>query len=433
MILRILQWIVAQESLMRMLGFLFGPFNPFTSKFRRDPYTVYRKLREEQPLYKSRVFMAHIATTYEDVQFVLRSKSFTTDRMNTDIMQAINKSIQKDPEFSAMVERNLLMLEGAEHRKLRGLVGKAFTPRRIEALREHIQARVDSLLDDMSVSEDVALIRDLAHPLPISVIVELLGLPHQDIPKFAAWSKYLAQLLDPLQATGGDAGIRKAVKELNAHLRPILEDRRKSPKDDLLSAMLAAEENGIKLDERDMLALVSLIMVAGHETTTNLIGNSVIELLRNPGERKRLQDDPSLIGTAVDEFLRYCGSVMLTDRAAIEDCEVGGKKIRKGQMVVCVVAAANRDPAQFKNPEQLDLGRTENPHLGLGLGNHFCLGSQLAKLETEIVISTLLRRFPNFTGPTEPKDYVRSMILRGPQELPLDLATHSPERGPQLG
>jgi cytochrome P450 len=243
----------------------------------------------------------------------------------------------------------------------------------------------------------------------------------------------LAQLLDPLQGTGGDADIRVAVNELNACLRPILEERRKEPKDDLLSAMLAAEENGERLDERDLLALVSLIMVAGHETTTNLIGNSVLELLRNPGERKRLQENPELIESAVDEFVRYCGSVMFTDRAATEDCEVGGKKIRSGQTVICVIAAANRDPAVFTDPEQLDVGRSENNHLGFGLGNHFCLGSQLAKLETEIAISTLLRRFPDFDGPTEPRDYVRSMILRGPVELPLDLATHAPERGPQLG
>lgn len=433
MILRLLQWIVAQEWLMGMLGWLFGPFNPFVAEFRRDPYSVYRKMREQQPFYRSRVFQAYIATTYDDVQNVLRSKSFTTDRSQTDIMQAINKSIQKEPEFAAMIERNLLMLDGAEHRKMRGLVGKAFTPRRIEALRPHVQSIVDGLMDEMEVSEDVELIRDLAHPLPISVILQLLGLPQEDAPKFAAWSKHLAQLLDPLQATGGDAGMRVAVKEFNAYLRPLLEERRQSPRDDLLSAMLAAEEDGVHLEERDLLALVTLIMVAGHETTTNLIGNSVIELLRNPGERKRLQDNPELIESAVDEFVRYCGSVMLTDRAAIEDCEVNGHKIRKGEMVVAVIAAANRDPAQFKDPERLDLGRSDNHHLGFGLGNHFCMGSQLAKLETEIAISTLLRRFPNLDGPTEPRDYVRSMILRGPLEVPVDLGTHSPERGPQLG
>jgi hypothetical protein len=196
--------------------------------------------------------------------------------------------------------------------------------------------------------------------------------------------------------------------------------------------MLEAEENGSRLEERDLLALVSLILVAGHETTTKLIGNAVIDLLRNPGERKRLQDNPEMIETAVDEFLRYSGPVLLTDRAATEDCEVAGHRIRAGQLVVAVLAAANRDPEKFSEPERFDIGRTDNHHLGFGLGNHFCMGAQLAKLETGIVIGSLLRRFPKFTGPTEPEDYSRSMILRGPVALPLDLGNRDVEPGPQL-
>jgi cytochrome P450 len=428
MILRLLQWIVAQEWLLRRLGWLFGLYNPFLPEFRRDPHSTFRRMREQSPFYRSRAFMAFIATRYEDVQFVLRSKDFTTDRFENPMMRAIVKRIRRYPDFAAMIERNLLMLDGDEHRHLRGLVGKAFTPRRIEALRPRIQSLVDDLMDEMAVSDDVELIRDLAHPVPIAVIVDLLGLPLEDRTKFAAWSKHLVQLLDPFQAKGGDSGIRKAVEELNAYLRPLLEERRAAPRDDLLSAMLEAEESGLRLEERDLLALVSLILVAGHETTTNLIGNAVVDLLRNPGERKRLQDNPELIESAVDEFIRYSGPVLLTDRAATRDCEVAGHRIRKGQMVIAVLAAANR----FPDPERLDLGRTENHHLGFGLGNHFCMGAQLARLETEIVIGTLLRRFPDFTGPTEPDDYVRSMILRGPIALPLDLRTQGVEPGPRL-
>lgn len=427
MILRLLQWIVKQEWLLRLFGFLFGPFNPFTAEYRRDPHAVFRTMREKHPFYFSHVFRSYVATRYEDVQSVLRSPDFTTDRMNTDVMKALAKRTKKDPEYHAMIERNLLMLDGDEHRQLRGLVGKAFTPRRVEALRPRIEAMVDELLDDMAKSEDVELIRDLAHPLPTNVILEMLGLPPKDRHKFAAWSKHLVELLDPLQAEGGDANIRRAIKELNAYLRPILENRRREPKDDLLSAMLQAEENGQRLNERDLLALVTLIMVAGHETTTSLIGNAVIELLRNPGERKRLQDNPELIETAVDEFVRFASPVVLTDRAAIRDCEVAGQKIRAGQLVVCVIAAANRDPAQFDDPERLDLGRQNNHHLGFGLGNHFCLGAQLARLETQIAIGKLLERFPDFTGPTEPVEYTRSMILRGPTAVPLELGARPSE------
>jgi len=433
MILRILQWIVAQEWLLRRLGWLFGPYNPFLPEFRRDPHATFRRMREETPFFRSRAFAAFIATRYEDAQFILRSKHFTTDRSENPIMKAVGKRNQRYPEFAAMIERNLLMLDGDEHRQLRGLVSKAFTPRRIEALRPRIQSIVDGLLDEMEASEEVELIRDLAHPLPIAVIAELLGLPSKDYAKLAAWSKDLAQLLDPLQAKGGDTGVRKAVEELNAYLRPLLEERRTTPRDDLLSAMLETEENGARLEERDLLALVSLILVAGHETTTKLIGNAVVDLLRNPGERKRLQENPELMETAVEEFLRYSGPVLLTDRVATEDCEVAGHKIRAGELVVVILAAANRDPEKFPDPERLDLGRTDNHHFSLGLGNHFCLGAQLAKLETEIVIGSLLRRFPGFTGPTEPEDYSRSMILRGPIALPLDLATRETEPGPQLG
>ncbi|MCH7867377.1 MAG: cytochrome P450 [Myxococcales bacterium] len=421
MVLRLLQWIVAQEWLMRLCGPLFGPFNPFLPEFRRDPHATFRRMREQRPFYYSRVFMAFIATRYEDVQFILRDKNFTTDRSQTKVMKGIAKSAKKDPEFWAMIDRNLLMLDGDEHRKLRGLVSKAFTPRRVEGLRPRIQAVVDDLMDQMAKSEDVELIRDLAHPLPIAVILEMLGLPSKDREKFAAWSRLLVQLLDPLQARGGDASIRTAVRELNAYLRPLLEERRAHPKDDLLSAMLEAEEDGNRMNERDLMALVSLILVAGHETTTHLIANAVVQLLRNPGERKRLQDNPALIETAVDEFLRFAGPILLTDRAAIEDCEVGGHRVRAGDLVVVVLAAANRDPAQFSHPEQLDLGRTENQHLGLGLGNHFCMGSLLAKLETEIAITTLLRRFPEFSGSGEPEEYLRSMMLWGPTALPIEL------------
>lgn len=425
MVLRILQWIVKQEWLLRLFGFVFGPFNPFLASYRRDPHRVLRQMREETPFYWSRVFRAYIATRYEDVQQVLRSPSFSADRSHTEVFKTMMKRTRRFPEMHAMIERNLLMLEGSEHRRLRGLTGKAFTPRRVQALRPRIEKLVEELLDQMEKKQEVELIRDFAHPLPVYVILELLGLPAKDRARFAEWSKRLVELLDPLQAEGGDVGIRTSIEELNAYLRPILEERRQEPQDDLLSAMLQAEEGGDSLDERDLLALVTLIMVAGHETTTSLIGNAVLELLRNPGERKRLTENPELISSAVDEFVRYAGTVMLTDRAAVEDTEVAGHKIEKGQIVVCMIGAANRDPAQFADPERLDLGRENNHHLGFGLGSHFCLGAQLARLETEIAISALLERFPNFTGPIEPEDWSRSMVLRGPTGLAISLEGHA--------
>jgi len=213
----------------------------------------------------------------------------------------------------------------------------------------------------------------------------------------------------------------QATREIFDYFRGLLDARRADPKDDLLTAMLAAEQDGERIGPIDLLALSSLLLVAGHETTSNLIASSVHLLLRFPDERKRLQDDPGLMPSAVDEFLRYESPIQLTDRAVAEDCEIGGQKLRKGQMAVAVLAAANRDPERFPDPERFDVGRTDNHHLAFGQGNHFCLGSQLAKLETEVAIAALLRRFPDFSGEPDPPAWRRSMIVRGPESLRVNL------------
>jgi cytochrome P450 len=421
-VLRLLQWVTRRERLLRLMNPLFGRFNPFLPSHRNDPHATWRALREAEPVYRHPVFRFWMLTRYDDVQFVLRDKNFTTDRSAVPLMRYVNRMSRGDPQFTAMIQRSLLTLDGPEHARLRGLVSKAFTPRRVERLRPRLQATVDDLLDRAAETGEMDLVRDLAHPLPVIAIAELLGVPESDRDLFAAWSKDLVQLLDPLQATGGIEPLRRACHQIFDYFGPLLAARRKEPRDDLLSAMLAAEENGQRLEELDLLALSALLLVAGHETTSNLIGNAVIALLRHPGERKLLQEDPALIDTAVDEFLRFESPIQLTDRAVRSDCEIGGKRIRQHELVGLVLAAANRDPAQFPEPDRLDVGRRENNHLAFSQGNHFCLGSQLAKLETEIAIGSLLRRFPDFTGDPDPPAWRRSMIVRGPTALPLKLA-----------
>jgi cytochrome P450 len=429
MLLRLIQWLVAQDWLMRLLSPVMGLFNPFSSEFRRDPFPGWRALREKDPVWLNRILNAWMVTEYDIAQEVLRSPDrFTTDRTETAIFRAAAKMTRNQPELHAMITRSLLMLDGAEHRKMRGLVGKAFTLRRVESLRPRVEFLVDELLDEMERENKetghIRLMTDFAKPLPIRVIMELLGLPAEDRKQIHRWSDSLVLLVDPLQARGGLGTMNRAVIELNAYLRPLLEERRSSPKDDLLTALLHAESDGDRIDESDLLVMITLILVAGHETTTNLIGNAVIALLRNPKERKRLQDDPGLITTAVDEFLRYDGPIQLTDRAAISDCELAGRKIKKGQLVGVSFVAANRDPKRFADPDRLDLSRSDNQHLSLGYGNHFCLGAQLAKLETEVAIGRLVERFPFFTGPDEPDGWRRSTIIRGPMELKLELTPH---------
>ncbi|MFQ5416068.1 MAG: cytochrome P450 [Myxococcota bacterium] len=420
-VLRFLQWLTRRERLLRLMNPLFGLFNPFLRSHRKDPHATWSALREAEPVYWHPVFRMWMLTRYDDVLFVLRDKNFTTDRSSVPVMKFANRMSREDPKFSAMIQRSLLTLDGVEHTRLRGLVSKAFTPRRVERLRPQLQATVDDLLERAAEAGEMELVRDLAHPLPVIAIALLLGVPESDRHLFAAWSKDLVQLLDPLQATGGVEPLRRACHQIFDYFGPLLAARRTEPRDDLLSAMIAAEEDGQRLEELDLLALSALLLVAGHETTSNLIGNAVIALLRHPGERKRLQQDPALIDSAVDEFLRFDGPIQFTDRAVRSDCEIGGKQIRKHQVVGLVLAAANRDPAQFPDPDRLDLGRRENNHLAFSQGNHFCLGSQLAKLETEIAVSSLLRRFPDFTGDPDPPAWRRSMIVRGPTAVPLKL------------
>lgn len=419
--LRFIQWLLAKEGFTRRLGPVIGPFNPFLASHRRDPHATWRRLREETPVLYSRGFGAWILTRYDDCDAVLRDPNFTADRSKTGLMRALRFFGRKNPDFLALLDGNLLMLDGAEHRRLRGLVSKAFTPRRISELRTRVEVMVDALLDEAAEEGEVDFVSRIAHRVPVGVIAELLGVPQEDREDFLRWSTGMVRMLDPLQGSGGAAPMLEALTALNAYFRPLLAARRESPRDDLLSAMIAAEEEGSKLAEDDLLALSGLLLVAGHETTSNLLGNAVVALLQNPGERKRLTDDLSLLPTAVDEFLRFDSPIQMTDRAAIEECEIGGHRIKAGQLVGTVLAAANRDPAKFDDPDRLDLGREENHHLAFGRGNHFCLGSQLAHLEAEVVLGSLLRRFPDFEGPESPEDWHRSMLLRGPVALPIRL------------
>jgi hypothetical protein len=313
------------------------------------------------------------------------------------------------------------MLDGKEHSRLRGLVSKGFTPKRVEQLRPRLQVVIDDLFDSAAELREIDLVKEISHPFPAIAIAELLGVPSKDQAFFLSCSASLVQMLDPLQGRGGIAPLRAATHELFAYFRRLLAERRAEPRDDLLTAMLTAEDNGDRLEELDLLALSSLLLVAGHETTGNLIANAVVALLRNPDELKRLQERPELITSAVDEFLRFDGPIMMTDRVVVADCEIGGQEIRAGQVVIPIFGAANRDPERFADPDRLDLGREDNQHLAFSQGAHFCLGSQLAKLECELAIGTLVRRFPNFGGHPDPPAWRPSTIVRGPVSLPIHL------------
>ena len=419
--LRFFQWLVSLQWPLRLVGFVFGGFNPWLEENRRDPVPAYRRLRETAPIRRNRWQGSWLLSRYDDVAAVLRDPRFSTDRTKLLPFRLMRRASRRHPDFVNMLDRNLLMLDGEEHRRVRSLVSKAFTPRRVEALRPRIEAVVDELLDAAATKGEMELVHDLAHPLPVIVIAELLGVPLEDRERFRVWSSEVVEILDVISGRDGLRPSWRGAEGLAGYFRGLLAERRRAPKDDLLSAMIAAEEDGFALDEADLLALCGLLLAAGHETTTNLIGNAVLALLRHPGERKRLQEDPSLIPAAVDEFLRFDSPVQVTDRVITEDLEFRGQRFRKGQLAICLLGAANHDPARFPDPERLDVTRGDRGHLAFGLGPHVCLGAPLARLEAEVALAGLLRHFPNFTGPTEPPSRRASIVLRGPTALPLAL------------
>jgi cytochrome P450 len=301
-------------------------------------------------------------------------------------------------------------------------VSKAFTPRVVEGLRPRIQKIVDGLIARAETAGSMDLIEEFAYPIPVNVICEMLGVPVEDHERFKGWSLDIARGLDSIwlppdsEIPRRSAAARHAISD---YFRELIGQRRATPRGDLLSALIAAEEAGDKLNEEELLATCILILIAGHETTVNLIGNGVLALLRHPAELQRLRATPGLITTAVEEFLRYDGPVQRTARVASEDATIGGHTIRKGEMVMPFIGAADRDPAQFPEPDRLDLSRADNRHIAFGWGIHFCLGAPLARVEGQIAIQSLVRRLPRLELVSEAIEYRQSLTLRGLKELPV--------------
>jgi cytochrome P450 len=306
---------------------------------------------------------------------------------------------------------------------LRALVNKAFTPRVIEAMRPHIQDIVDGLLDRVQQQGAMDVIADLAYPLPVTVICEMLGVPATEHEAIRRWSADLVRSLDAI-GPFADADVQErgvqARRALGEYFRVLMSERRRDPRPDLLTGLIAAEDAGDRLTEGELLAMCVLLFVAGHETTVNLIGNGVLALLHHRDQLRRLRDEPALIPAAVEEFLRYDSPVQRTARIPVDDVEIEGHKIPHGTMVVAAIGAANRDPAHFSDPDRLDIARTENRHVAFGFGIHFCLGAPLARLEAQIAIGTLVSRAPKLQLATQAApEWRESLTLRGLKALPI--------------
>jgi cytochrome P450 len=319
---------------------------------------------------------------------------------------------------------SMLDRDPPDHTRLRSLVSKAFTPRVVEGLRPRIQRIVDDLITRAEQAGSMDLIEEFAYPIPVNVICEMLGVPVEDHERFRGWSLDIARGLDSvLLPPESDIPRRSGAARhaLSDYFRSLIAERRAAPRGDLLSALIAAEEAGDKLSEDELLATCILLLIAGHETTVNLIGNGTLALLRHPAELRRLRENPGLIGSAVEELLRYDGPVQRTARIPSTEVTIGGRTIPKGAMVMPFIGAADRDPACFPHPDRLDLARADNRHIAFGLGIHFCLGAPLARVEGQIAIATLVRRLPKLALDVDQPEYRQSLTLRGLKALPVRL------------
>ncbi len=392
--------------------------------FKANPYPFYAKLRDVAPVHPVTLGdkrMVWLVTRYDDVLTVLKDDRFVKDKRSvlTPDQMAREPWI---PRFLRPIERNMLDSDAPEHTRLRALVHTAFTPRLVELMRKRIERLTDELLDAVERRECMDLIADYALPIPTTIIAEMLGVPVDDGHRFNRWSNRIVSI----EPSGW--GLLKAIPSLIAllrYIRKLVRKRRAEPRDDLLSALVEAHEAGDRLSEDELLAMVSLLLIAGHETTVNLIGNGMLALMEHPEQLDRLRSDPTLIKPAVEELLRYDGPLeTATERFARVDVEIAGVTIPRGSMVFAVIASANRDERQFERASELDITREPNRHLAFGQGVHFCLGAPLARLEGQIAINSLLRRTRDLRLAV-PRQSLRrrpGLVLHGLQSLPVKLS-----------
>jgi cytochrome P450 len=394
-------------------------FNPLSPDFIRDPYPHYERLRITDPMHLT-AFGSYVASRHAEVSLVMRDKRFGKDFVERT-KRRYGPDIMKEPVFRSM-SHWMLQQDPPDHTRLRGLVVKAFTARRVEDMRPRIQEIVDQTLDRIAPQGHMDLIEDFAFRLPVTIICDMLGIPEEHREVFYTSSRDSGRLLDPVPLSKAE------IEQANAgnlmaqmYFQQLFELRRKDPGGDLTTQLVQAEEDGSKLSNEELTANIILLFGAGHETTVNLIGNGLLALHRNPDQLALLKANPELITNAIEEFLRYDSSVQLTGRVALEDIEeLGGKRIPKGESVLCLLGSANRDPAVYPDrPDRLDITRPKIRPQSFGGGIHLCLGAQLARIEAEVAISTLLRRLPGLRlDNAENPEWRPTFVLRGLKNLP---------------
>jgi cytochrome P450 len=394
-------------------------FNPMAPEFIRDPYPHYQRMRATDPVHLTPLGM-YVASRHAEASLVLRDKRFGKDYPERT-KRRYGPDIMSEPIFRSF-SLTMLQQDPPDHTRLRGLVVKAFTARRVEDMRPRIQQIVDETLDRLIPQGKMELIEDFAFRLPVTIICDMLGIPEEHRELFYTGSRNSGRILEPVPLSPEEIKHGNATNAMTEmYFQQLFELRRKNPGDDLTTQLVQAEEDGSKLSNEELVANIVLLFGAGHETTVNLIGNGLLALHRNPDQLALLKANPALITNAIEEFLRYDSSVQMTGRVALEDIDdLGGKKIPKGETVLCLLGSANHDPAVYPDrPDSLDIVRPNVRPLSFGGGIHFCLGAQLARIEAEVAISTLLRRLPDLKlDDAENPEWRPTFVLRGLKQLP---------------
>src|SRR3990172_1864784 len=419
-------------------------------EIRVNPYPFYRQLRTQDPVHWDEEMGFWVFTRFADIESLYLDERFSRAQ---GLMGCFERLSRQDQDIARPVyhsfSKTMFYTDPPYHTHLRGLMNNAFTPRRVEQLRPYIKKTVADLLEEAQAKDQIEIIRDVAYPLPVMVIAELLGLPVQDRARFKKWSDDLFAILGTVRQTSQFLErAAQSLREMTEYVGDLSRERRERPGDDLLSALLSVVAEGegrlvcphhakdsssppptaelvregeavASLTQEELVANINILLSTGHETTTHLIGNGLLALLQHPDQMEKLQHQRGLLAAAIEEMLRYDNPVQITYRSALEDAEINGKLICKGNLVNSVLGSANRDPKRFSNPDDFDITRNEGRHLSFGLGIHFCIGASLVRLEAEIAFATILRRFPKIALATDHLDWQEHPIFRGLKSLPV--------------
>ena len=397
-------------------------YDPAAPEVRRNPFPVYSQLQDDDPVHWSESLRSWVLTRYDDVRQVAMSDVMSPDRLRPFYAQLKGERREILAEVMRYLSLWMVFRDPPEHTRLRRLVGTAFTPRSIEALAEPVSRVVDQLLDALPKNQSVDWAQQVAMPLPAYVILDLLGIPHQSYADLKAWSDDLRAFVGSSRADPDRYNrARHGATQLAGFFREVIAARRAAPGEDFVSRMITARDEQGSLSEDELVATCMLVLFAGHETTTHLLGNSANALLDHPDQLQRLRDNPALINPAVEEFLRYDGPSNAITRVVSADHEIGGKLLRSGDRVFAMVNAANRDPRRFDNPQGLDIARQNNRHLTFGFGLHFCLGAPLARLEAQLCFGGLIQRFGKIERAAGETEWIDSLAMRGLSRLPVQL------------